>query len=319
MRKQEPIPIFFSVDDNYIPFLAVALTSAIQNASRERRYQAIVLHQGVKEENIRRVTTLATEYFSVEFVPMERSLDCITDRIGNRIRADYFTLTIYFRLFIPVMFPDREKAIYLDSDIVVEDDLAKLYDLDLGDHFIAAARDMSVVDVKILGDYMEEAVGVPREEYINSGILLMNLKKMRQAGMEEHFLSLLNTYHFDCIAPDQDYLNAMCSGKIRYLESSWDAMPTEGKAPMEHPSIIHYNLFSKPWCYDGVPYEEVFWTYARRSGFWEELRAFKDGYSQEAKQEDSRHMDLLLRRAGEIPRGDTTFRKAAERGVKIRL
>ena len=178
---------------------------------------------------------------------------------------------------------------------------------------------MSVVDVKILGDYMEEAVGVPREEYINSGILLMNLKKMRQTGMEEHFLSLLNTYHFDCIAPDQDYLNAMCSGKIRYLESAWDAMPTEGKTPMEHPSIIHYNLFSKPWCYDGVQYEEAFWKYARRSGFWEELRAFKDGYSQEAKQEDSRHMDLLLRRAGEIPRGDTTFRKAAERGVKIRL
>lgn len=319
MRKQERIPIFFSVDDNYIPYLAVALSSAIQNASKERQYKAIVLHQGVKEENIRRVTALATEYFSVEFVPMEKSLSCITDRIGNRLRADYFTLTIYFRLFIPVMFPEYNKGLYLDSDIVVEDDLAKLYDIDLGENFIAAARDMSVVDVKVLGDYMEEAVGVPREEYINSGILLMNLKKMRQTGLEEHFLHLFNTYHFDCIAPDQDYLNAMCNGNIRYLESTWDAMPTEGKEPMEQPSIIHYNLFSKPWCYDGIQYEDVFWKYAQHSGYWEELKSFKDGYSEEAKQEDSDHMDLLLRRAGEIPVGDTTFRKAAERGVKIRL
>lgn len=267
MRKQERIPIFFSVDDNYIPYLAVALSSAIQNASKERQYKAIVLHQGVKEENIRRVTALATEYFSVEFVPMEKNLSCITDRIGNRLRADYFTLTIYFRLFIPVMFPGYNKGLYLDSDIVVEDDLAKLYDIDLGENFIAAARDMSVVDVKVLGDYMEEAVGVPREEYINSGILLMNLKKMRQTGLEEHFLHLFNTYHFDCIAPDQDYLNAMCNGNIRYLESTWDAMPTEGKEPMEQPSIIHYNLFSKPWCYDGIQYEDVFWKYAQHSGY----------------------------------------------------
>ena len=57
--------------------------------------------------------------------------------------------------------------------------------------------------------YMEEAVGVSRYEYINSGVLLMNLNKLREKEFDKHFLNLLNTYHFDCIAPDQDYINAI--------------------------------------------------------------------------------------------------------------
>ena len=43
----------------------------------------------------------------------------ITDRIENRLRSDYFTMTIYFRIFIPDMYPEYDKAIYIDSDIVV--------------------------------------------------------------------------------------------------------------------------------------------------------------------------------------------------------
>jgi len=60
---------------------------------------------------------------------------------------------------------------------------------------------------------MENAIGVDRDKYVNSGIMVMNLKKLREVKLEEHFMHLLNTYHFNCIAPDQDYLNAMCKGQ----------------------------------------------------------------------------------------------------------
>ncbi len=313
------IPVFFSIDNGYAPFLAVALKSAIANASPDRHYRAIILHQDLTEENRRRIAALAAPNFPVEFVPMERGLEAITDRMSNRLRCDYFTLTIYFRLFIPAMFPQYDKAIYIDSDVVVPGDLAELYDLELGDNLIAACPDHSVVEVPELARYMENAVGVGRYHYVNSGVLLMNLKALREAQFDRHFLDLLTTYHLDCIAPDQDYLNAICCGRILFLDPRWDAMPTEGKPPVRDVKIIHYNLFSKPWCYDGIQYADEFWKYAQDSGYLEEIRAYKDHYSDEQKQSDAQCLQLLVRRGEEIWQQDVTFKKLYESGVKIRL
>ena len=246
------IPIFFTIDDGYAPFLAVALNSAIKNSNPQRRYNAIVLHQDLNETNIAKLKSLETENFKISLTPMKANFDALDDRMSNRLRCDYFTLTIYFRLFIPAMFPQYDKGIYIDSDVVLTSDIAELYDIEIGDNLIGACNDLSIADIPPLVAYTENAVGVNKHEYINSGVLLMNLKQMREVDLEGHFLNLLNTYHFDSIAPDQDYLNAMCNGKIYYLDESWDAMPNDAKPPLAHTKLIHYNLFSKPWCYDGI-------------------------------------------------------------------
>ena len=141
------IPVFFTIDNNYAPFLAVALHSAIVNASADRQYKAIILHQDVSEENRRRISALARPNFEIEFIPMQSGLESITDRMSNRLRCDYFTLTIYFRLFIPAMFPEYDKAIYIDSDVVVPGDLAELYDMELSDNYIAACPDLSLIHI----------------------------------------------------------------------------------------------------------------------------------------------------------------------------
>lgn len=313
------IPVFFTIDDGYAPFLSVALGSAIKNSSKEKSYKAIILHEDLSKENIDKLQNLATENFAVEFVQMREGLESITDRMSNRLRCDYFTLTIYFRLFIPAMFPEYDKGIYIDSDVVVTGDLAELFETELGDNYIGACADKSVVDVPPLARYMEEAVGVDRHSYINSGVLLMNLKKLREAELDSHFLGLLNAYHFDCIAPDQDYLNAMCSGKIHYLSDAWDAMPTEDKPEIEDVKIIHYNLFSKPWCYDGIQYGDVFWDYAQDSAYVQEIKAYKDSYSDEQKESDSKCLELLVNRGAEIAASKVTFRSVFESGEKVRL
>lgn len=166
---------------------------------------------------------------------------------------------------------------------------------------------------------MEKAVGVDRCAYVNSGVLLMNLRRLREAEIDCYFLSLLNTYHFDCIAPDQDYLNAMCSGKIHYLDECWDTMPNDRRPPLEGAKLIHYNLFSKPWCYDGVQYAEIFWKYAQNCGYLTEILDFKQGYSEEQKGSDAKCLELLIKRGAMIAESDVTFRKEYEKGVKIRL
>lgn len=313
------IPLFFTIDDGYAPFLAVALHSAIKNANPERQYKAIVLHQELTETNRAKLKALETANFQIELIPMRANFAMLDDRMSNRLRCDYFTLTIYFRLFIPAMFPEYEKGIYLDSDVVLTSDVARLYDIEIGDNLIGACNDVSIADIPPLVAYTEQAVGVKKQEYINSGVLLMNLKELRACDLEGHFLTLLNTYHVDSIAPDQDYLNAMCNGKIYYLDASWDAMPNEAKPPLPHTDLIHYNLFSKPWCYDGIQYGDVFWKYAEGSGYWDEIQAYKAAYTEDKKRADDECLRLLVRRGSEIPRQDVTFKKLHEKGVKIRL
>ncbi len=312
------IPIFFTVDNNYAPFLATAINSAVKNSSDNRKYRAIILYQELSRENIEKLSKLAKDNFSVEFYAMKNSFDAITDRMSNRLRCDYFTLTIYFRLFIPLMFPQIDKGIYIDSDVVVTSDIAELFDIDIKDNFIGACRDYSIADIPPLVSYTENAVGVNGNEYINSGVLLMNLKKMRENDFEGHFLNLLNTYHFDSIAPDQDYINAICNGKIHYLSQEWDTMP-DSSTPVENPKLIHYNLFSKPWCYDGIKYADEFFKYASDCGYIEEINEYKKNYSDEQKKSDKECLELLIRRGTEIPENDVTFKKMREKGVKIRL
>ena len=313
------IPIFFTIDDSYAPFLAVALNSAIKNSDPQRNYKAIVLYQDLGADNISRLQSLQTENFKIELMPIRANMEALDDRMSNRLRCDYFTLTIYFRLFIPSMFPQYDKGIYIDSDVVLTDDIAKLFDIDIGENYIGACNDLSIADIPPLVAYTEKAVGVNAKEYINSGVLLMNLKKMRDDDLEGHFLSLLNKYHFDSIAPDQDYLNAMCNGKIYYLEEKWDTMPNDAKPMLTETSLIHYNLFSKPWCYDGIQYEEQFWYYAQDCGFIDEIREFKASYTEDKKKADSECLELLVRRGMEIPENDITFKKMNEKGVRIRL
>lgn len=313
------IPLFFAVDDNYAPFLAVALTSAIRHASPARRYRAIVLQTGLSEGNIARLRAMSTDNFTVDVTPMQANFEALDDRIGNCLRSDYFTLTIYFRLFIPALFPQYDKGIYIDSDVVLTADVAELFDTDIGDNLIGACWDASIADVPPLVAYTEDAVGVDRQEYINSGVLLLNLKAMRESRFEEHFLHLLNTYHVDSIAPDQDYINAMCNGRIHYLDGAWDAMPNEAREPLAQTKLVHYNLFSKPWCYDGVQYEDVFWANAKRSGYLDEILAFKAAFGEEEKEAERKCLAKMIRRGEEIPHHAVTFKKLHEQGVRIRL
>ncbi len=319
MNTQKEIPVFFSVDDEYAPFLATALASATKNCSPDRQYKAIVLHQDLSNENKSRLSRLALDNFKIEFVQMQKGLEAITDRLSNRLRFDCFTLTIYFRLFIPTMFPQYDKGIYIDCDVVVLGDLAKMFDTHLQGKLIGACADKSVVDVPPLYEYMENVVGVNRYDYINSGVLLMDLKALREKEFDRHFLNLLNTYHFDSVAPDQDYINAICNGNILYLDDGWNTMPNENKPPVVSPKLIHYNLYSKPWCYDNVQYADIFWQYSKESGYYNDALNYKENYSKENGENALYKLGVLISRSREICQNDTTLRAVAEKGVKIKL
>ncbi|MDO5382822.1 MAG: glycosyltransferase family 8 protein [Eubacteriales bacterium] len=316
---KDTIPIFFAVDDSYAPFLGVALRSIIDNASKEYKYKIIVINDGLNETNIRKLSAMKTENFSVEFVAMQQlSAESFTNKSDNRLHYDYFTLTIFYRLFIADMFPEYDKGIYIDSDIIVPGDISELYNIDLKDNLIGGCVDISVAEFDEIQNYYKNAVGVRGDEYINSGVLLMNLKELRKVKFAEKFMDLLHNYKFDVIAPDQDYINAMCKGRILHIDNRWDSMPAPGLAqPFENPKLIHYNLFQKPWHYDGVGYEDYFWSYADKTEFSKEIHDIKDNYSDTEKENDDKNFKVLVQRAVDVPKTDKCFVYAIKNGAKI--
>lgn len=313
------IPVFFTIDAGYAPYLSVAIASLIDNASRDYNYNIHVIYESITDDSIQKIKTLETEYAKIIFSEMKEGLESITNRKENLLRTDIFTLTIYYRIFIPRMFPQYDKAIYIDSDTCIAGDISELYNIELGDNLFGGCNDISCKDNPILSRYFTMNSGASKEEYINSGILLMNMKKLRDVNFEEHFLYLLNKYHFDNVAPDQDYINAMALGKILVLPNEWDAMPTNGNIVFENPKIIHYNLFFKPWHYDNIDYEEYFWKYADKSLFKDEIYKEKENFTKEMQEEDMQILENLVNRANRIMESDLTFKKVFDTGLEKRL
>lgn len=323
MRQQSEsrttVPVFFTIDDGYAPFLGVALHSLISNASQNYDYDINILHQGLSSKHQDKLMGMAKPGFKIRFIQMKDKIEGISEAHHNKLRQDYFTLTIFFRLFIPAMFPEYHRGIYIDSDVVVPGDISEMFETDLGGNLIGACRDLSIKDIPELVAYTNDAVGVGIENYINSGVLLMDFDALREAKLDERFLELLGKYEFPNIAPDQDYLNVLCHGKICYMDSAWDAMPVLGEKPQKNPKLIHYNLFAKPWCYDDIPYEDYFWRYANETDFIDEIREYKACYSEEQKRSDAACMQTLLNHGAELAQADFNFKSIFNEGIEARL
>lgn len=284
------IPIFMAVDNNYIPFLGVALKSIIDNVSQQNRYEIKVLYTSVTEENKKKIEEYQTENVGIEFVNLSYKLQEIQEKLYTR---NYFSNTTYFRLFIPELYPDYDKAVYIDSDTITLVDIAKLYNTEMGDNLIAGIPDGAVQAIPIFQDYVEKVVGVSNyNNYFNAGIIVMNLKALREYKFQEKFLYMLEKIKFE-VAQDQDYLNRLCKGRVKLLGFEWNRMPAMGEQEGEL-NIIHYNLGCKPWYFDNVLYQEHFWKYAEKTEFYAEIRGMKNNYTEADKERDDANSSKLI-------------------------
>lgn len=308
MNKIE-IPIFFSVDDNYIPFLVVALRSLKDNASKNYNYKIIVLNSGLSNDNINVIKKMSSPSIKIEFADVNEKINEIAEGLSLRLR-DYYSNAIYYRIFIASLFPQYDKALYLDADITLIDDVSKLFFEDIGANMLGVVPDGVVNGNDLLERYSTDALGVDKGNYFNSGVLVMNLDKMREYKIEEKFVHLLSKYNFDTIAPDQDYLNVLCKNKVKYLNKGWDRMPIAiDDFDEKEIKLVHYNMFEKPWHYYGVRYEKYFWKYAKKTKFYKQLLDMREKYTDEQAKNDRLALDKMLEQADRIINSEITFKK----------
>ncbi|MBO5328445.1 MAG: glycosyltransferase family 8 protein [Clostridia bacterium] len=308
-QSNKIIPIFFASDANYLPYLSVALNSLKDNANKNYVYKIYILHNGITQKEQLPVKNFEENGFFVEFINVSEKLEEVKN--GLQLR-DYYTGATYYRIFIANMFPEYDKALYLDSDIIVLGDISKLYNYDLKNNLVGAVCDRVVSGHHTFQSYSREVLGIEPQNYFNAGILLMNLKKFRTDGFYESFKSLLSEYKF-CVAQDQDYLNVICKDKVKYLPYSWNTMPVGGEGK-NLPNLIHYNLTLKPWHYADIPYAKHFWKYAQVSSYSNEIRrAFGEHTLDKKLQDDKTEAHLLALAQAEIDREDNFIKARKNR------
>ena len=255
------ISLCFICDDNYVLPTVVAITSVIINKNRDDVYDIYVVVNNLSNESIDVLKKVETESVRVIIVK---------DKNGkkyDKFKMDHYhvTTTSMFKFDLPDLLPDElEKVLYLDGDIIVQKDVASIFNKDIGDVYAGVVKDFFVVSDK---DSFQKRLNVNHSSYFNAGVLLLNLKKLREDHIPELLLQYRNN-HEDTYM-DQDTFNAVLGENVKYFPfycnfqfTSWNYC--DPKKLKEYYGldidnieyelinkvlIIHYNTWYKPWNY----------------------------------------------------------------------
>ena len=311
-KRTQVVPVFLTINNAYAPYAAAAINSLMRHSDKKRYYRVIILHDGLSLVNRIRLRNLVTKNCAIQFKKMTHSLylKAIVAYCTRRQKGtgDFFSSAVYYyRAFIPRLFPLYEKAVYIDSDTILLGDIGELFDIDLEDKACAAMVDPKVTDIVEFRDYVDKAVGVPHDKYVNSGVLVMDMKKLRKMKYLSTMIDLIQTYDADLVAPDQDYLNVILAGQIKFLPKYWNAEPA--KRMSEKTKLVHFNLFNKPWHYKDVPQEKLFWNAVRGTGYYGDLKRQQAAFDEAKQAADHEKVAALIQKAGKLAKGNKVLMK----------
>lgn len=275
LNKEKVVPIFFSVNNGYAPYLAVAINSLKKCINKASFYYIRILNSNLSENNIRRLQRLSEENVMVECVDIAEHVKGLSTASLNHLTSEAL-----FRILIPKLFAQYEKVLYLDCDIVVLKDVEELFDIDLEDKLLGVVKNPCNAGLR---NYIEEHIKIPYQQYFNSGILLINAQKFREEKIAEKCLQVYADNKSKYLFVDQDALNVVCNEKVKYLEEKWnfewhykrvgllEEYETSYYEAERNPYIIHYTSDKKPWGYPNMMMAEYFWGNARETAFYEEI------------------------------------------------
>ena len=316
-KKDQKIHIFYACDDGFVKFTIVSLFSMMQNASREHQYHIHVLHTNIEPETEKRMLAMADECFEISFDNVSGYLDDLCERLPLR---DYYSNTTYYRMFIAEMFPEIDKAIYIDSDTIVQGDISEMYATDIKDYDVAACHEQAMVQEDVYGTYVEKCLGLDRNRFFNAGIILINCKSFRENNILERFVKLLGVYNCR-VTQDEDYLNILCADRVLFLPQTWNSeVFGEMTDSPENCKIIHYIMVAKPWHFADCRLGDIFWRYAEQTEVYGEIREILENYTDEQRAADMESAKRLAElAAAETARSDTYVARVAAMRDKGRV
>ena len=262
---KNPINICLSFDEKYAQHAAVTMVSLMKNCSQNIHFYIIDSEPSGITESRSKIVKLVEMYGAkISF----RTIDLSVFKgfpVWKPMQDSPNKYVPYYRLCLADLLPEIERIIYLDTDIVVQGDIAKLYDLEFAkDQFIAGVNDMDSEELK---------EKISTSAYINSGVILFDLATIRRIKLnvvEESIKILQNFRERISLNIDQDLINIIFNDHIRLLDISWNAQsvgtPRGFKLGYDDKSIekniIHFIASHKPWmfnCKSG--YQHLYFRY----------------------------------------------------------
>jgi len=173
------------------------------------------------------------------------------EKFRNFRRFANTSLFTYARFLIPELCPDLSKALYLDIDILVLEDISVLYDTQLESHLIGASIDQVVQRADHpWGILNYKELGIPGETpYFSAGILLMNLSAWREQKFAERCMDYAERHPEICIWWDQTIMNSLLAGNFKEFSAKWNQQMTAKPYQFSENGIIHFAGPEKPWNY----------------------------------------------------------------------
>lgn len=189
--------VVYSASDLYSSLAGISLTSLLMNNMDAEEIHIIIMDNGISEGNKAKLKATAEKYHrDIRFVPLAASL------ADAKINVQKWNISTFGRLFEASSLPDYDKVIHIDCDTVVHGSLKELWDLDMSHAVVAGAPDC-------LSDAYKSNIGLrPEEKYINAGMLVLNLKRIRELDYEALFSAYIEKNGRFLTYVDQEVLNA---------------------------------------------------------------------------------------------------------------
>jgi lipopolysaccharide biosynthesis glycosyltransferase len=250
-------------DERYALALAVLGRSLCDTTEATRPLTLVVVDGGLTEDTKRHLLdSWDLDRLNVRFVAPQFGSERVLP-VWGRLPA----LT-YVRIFLPLLVPDDcQKAVFLDSDVMVRHDIADLWGLDLGGHHLLAVQDPAVPFVSSRDGLRRfAALGIPQHHpYFNAGVMVVDVARWRESHVSERVMDFIHRHANELNYCDQDGLNAVLWQDWNGIDCRWQVQPRfmtrrlplphldddERRRAAEDPWIVHFSGRLKPWIYSG--------------------------------------------------------------------
>lgn len=262
MLPPTEICIVVSADNTYAKHLGALLYSLLSRADCKSKFIIHVFDGGISKSNIQKIKNLVSGFGStVCFITMGQSI------YDNYPVSNHISPSTYYRISIQYLLSHSySKAIYLDCDMIVKEDISKLWEIDVSNQILFAVEDS--------GCENNDRLFMPNDAlYFNAGVLLINLDNWRKADISGRAHKFIQDYPDRLFLHDQDALNAVFCGSWQQLHPRWNQQTkmfrlhqeetafSELELPeaLHSPAIIHFTEASKPWHYmNQHPYRDEY-------------------------------------------------------------
>ena len=249
-------------NEDFAPYCATAIASVLRNVGKDTELSFHILTSGLSQEVKGKFYGLkAIKDCAINFVHVNK--DDFKDlplSSANKL----IPIESYYRFNLFLGFPELDKILYLDGDMVVLGDITELFNINIDGYCLGMVKDAMINVGSIIHNVKHRLQMPPDSNYFNNGVMLINLKECRKHGAYEKLFSWARNNKDKLVWMDQDTVNAALHDKIKEIPEKYNIQLTYRNNhvalnEVEGREVIHYAGPQKPWNTRGMFLSEHFW------------------------------------------------------------